>query len=294
MPGRPCGSPSSRLPRRPMWPLESAKTDSRLGEHVEVELGLAQRPRLDGEARVLDHAASQQLGQILTTTSAPCSRSASACRPGRRRRRSRSARPARPRRPASASSKTAACAGSTPRARRAGEERVRRRLARPGAARRRRRRRRRARRGRRSRPTSSTSRGVGAGGDDRAAQPGARDRLGRSATDPRRPRRRRSRSSASTSSFLRLPRPCDGLGARRVVRRALGEVDAARQRGSAPRRRAACRRRTRRSRGRVERPERSSGSARAREEVVEHLLPGGRVDLRRVRSARRRDRRGRR
>ena len=28
VPGRPHGSPSSRLPRRPKWPLESAKIDS--------------------------------------------------------------------------------------------------------------------------------------------------------------------------------------------------------------------------------------------------------------------------
>ena len=98
-----------------MWPLDEREHRLGLGEQSRSRLGLADRPRLDREGGVLDHALRavrpSSSARSSTTTSAPCARSASAGRPGRRRRRSRSS-PARPAStPASASSKTAACGG---------------------------------------------------------------------------------------------------------------------------------------------------------------------------------------
>src|SRR5207247_7322367 len=49
----------------------------RLREHVEIEMGLAYRPRLDRVRRMCDHPRSS--ARSVTTTSAPCSRSAFAC-----------------------------------------------------------------------------------------------------------------------------------------------------------------------------------------------------------------------
>ena len=50
-----------------------------LRERAQIELGLADRPRLDGEGGVLDHDASSSSARSRTTTSAPCARKASAC-----------------------------------------------------------------------------------------------------------------------------------------------------------------------------------------------------------------------
>ncbi len=97
-PGTPYGSPSSRLPRRPMWPLESANTDSVWASASRSSRSRA-RPRLDRERRVLDHdsraarprSRDDDVGAVLLQRRAPG-------RPDRRRRRSRSPRLARPRR----------------------------------------------------------------------------------------------------------------------------------------------------------------------------------------------------
>ena len=118
------------------------------------------------------------------------------------------------------------------------------------------------------------------------AQPGRARRAARSAPSPRRPRRPARGSAAGTISFLRLPRPSTvsasggSLGvARRQLDPARGEERRARRRS------AACRRRTRRSRPprRTARTARRSGVARSSQVGVEHLLPGRRVHLRRLR-----------
>ena len=49
-----------------------------LGEHVEVEMRLAQGPGLHCERGMLDHDCSSNSDRSETTTSAPCARSASA------------------------------------------------------------------------------------------------------------------------------------------------------------------------------------------------------------------------
>src|SRR5207253_1566775 len=88
-----------------------------LSERVELQRGLAQRPWLDGERRVLDHGACSSSDRSFTTTSAPWARSAPAW-PTRSTPTTRPKFPARPAStPASASSNTAASAGSAPSAR---------------------------------------------------------------------------------------------------------------------------------------------------------------------------------
>ena len=101
-----------------------------LGQHVEVQLGLADRPRLDRERRVLDHELVEQLGQVLDDDVGAVLRAAPSAWPTRSTPTTKPKPPARPAcTPASASSNTAACAGSTPSARGPGQERVRRGLA---------------------------------------------------------------------------------------------------------------------------------------------------------------------
>ena len=89
-----------------------------LGQQVEIEFALGDRPRLDGEhVGVPIIARSSSSSRSPTTTSAPCARSASAW-PVRSTPTTQPKRPARPAStPASASSNTAACAGSAPSAR---------------------------------------------------------------------------------------------------------------------------------------------------------------------------------
>ena len=78
-----------------------------LGEHVEVKLGFAERPRLDAERRVADHSASRSSARSVTTRSAPCRRSSTAW-PTRSTPTTKPKCPARPAStPASASSNTA-------------------------------------------------------------------------------------------------------------------------------------------------------------------------------------------
>src|SRR6185312_13017023 len=82
-----------------------------LGEHVEVQRRLAERPRIDREVGVVDHRSSLRSA---TTTLAPCCLRASAW-PTRSTPTTYPKLPARPAStPASASSKTTACAGSAP------------------------------------------------------------------------------------------------------------------------------------------------------------------------------------
>ena len=264
-------------------PVGEREHRSGLGEHVQVQLGLAQRPRLDGEGGMLDHESSSS-ARSETTTSAPCARSSSAW-PTRSTPTTQPKPPARPAAtPASASSKTAACAGADAERPRAGQERVRRGLALQ----------------------------VVALGDD------AVDALLEQILDPRRDQHlaavaaRRDDRAAQTG----LPRRAH------VAHRALVGLDAlladhaqhdlvlavARARGRSPRRpdrsprppagrcrarrgtsarrrSAACRRRTRRSR----RPDRTArnGSPVLRrplaQEAVEHLLPGRGMHLRGLR-----------
>ena len=117
-PGRPNGSPSSRLPRSPMWPLESANTDSLWASTSRCSSVSRTAHGSTGNDAVMDHGARAARPRSSTTMSAPCARSARAW-PTRSTpdddRRSCPARPAST--PASASSNTAACAGSTPSAR---------------------------------------------------------------------------------------------------------------------------------------------------------------------------------
>src|SRR5262249_3149783 len=82
----------------------------RLREHVEIEVRLAHRPRLDRERRMRDHASNSDRSS--TTMSAPCSRRAAAW-PARSTPTTYPKPPARPAlTPASASSNTAASAGA--------------------------------------------------------------------------------------------------------------------------------------------------------------------------------------
>src|SRR6185312_1587177 len=90
-----------------------------LGQVVQVKLGLADRPRLDGERGVLDHDSSSSSARSCTTTLAPCWLRASAWPwPTRSTPTTYPNSPSWPAcTPATASSNTAACAGDTPSAR---------------------------------------------------------------------------------------------------------------------------------------------------------------------------------
>src|SRR5215213_7340134 len=101
----------------PDMPVREREHRLRLCEHVEVEVRLAHRPRLDRERGMRDHLRSSSSARSETTMSAPRSRSAFAC-PLRSTPTTKPNRPARAAStPASASSNTAASAGSTPSAR---------------------------------------------------------------------------------------------------------------------------------------------------------------------------------
>ena len=91
--------------------------------------------------------------------------------------------------------------------------------------------------------------GVGARGDDRARQAGVADGVRRSGPSPSYGSTPSSWIISSTISFLRLPSPCT-VAASAASRRPLPRAARSRARRgtSGPRRRAACRRRTRRSR----------------------------------------------
>ena len=70
MPVRPAGSPSSRLPRTPMWPLDNANIDSACAEQREVEAELPDVPWLDRDTALAGSPAVlrpgvQQLGELL-------------------------------------------------------------------------------------------------------------------------------------------------------------------------------------------------------------------------------------
>src|SRR5690606_10998093 len=67
------------VPAQPDVAVGQGEQRLRLGEQVEVEPGLGQRPRLDREPAVGDHRASPSRSpSSVTTTSAPWRRSASA------------------------------------------------------------------------------------------------------------------------------------------------------------------------------------------------------------------------
>ena len=251
MPGSPCGSPSSRLPRSPMWPLDSANTDSLWASSSRLQLGLADRPRLDRE------------------TTGGRSRLRPAARRGRRRRRRRRAARSASRLADAVDADDVAevpgaagldagervlehrrVRGLDAERARAGEERVGRGLAREVLARRRRRRRRAPRTGRRCRPRRAR-RGSWCSTRRPRAAARRRARPRRSAPSPRRPRRRRSWISSSTSSFLRLPSPStvSASGGSSGVPSGSSMPRDCEERAHAVVR-AACRRRTRRSRRR--------------------------------------------
>ena len=274
----PCGSPSSRLPRSPMWPLDSANTDSRLGEQVEVEARSRGRATARPGRRLLgsrDHR--EQLVEVLDDDVGAVRRAAPRPgRPGRRRRRAEAAgpaglrrRPARPRRPPPAPARRRAVG--------AAQEGVRRGLARAGRAR------------GRSRRRPAPRRRCQAGDLEhllrcwrwRRRRPGAARRRARpagSGGSPRRPRRRRS-SDASAAAARSCG--CRGRGRSRRRARRPGRPRAARCRGwpgSRGRRpRAACRRRS----GRSRRPGRTATNGSPvrvgalAQEAVERLLPRG-------------------
>ena len=240
--------PRRGSPRSPMCPFESAKTDSRLREHVEVELGLAHRPRLDCERGMRDHALEQlrevsddDVGAVLAQCLAPVPR-------GRLRRRSRIRRRAPPRRrrvrprrrrpaPARRSSARAAArnvsgAGFPFRCSRRGDDPVDAHLEQVGDS-----------------GGLEHVAAVRARGDDRAAQA----RLARGAHVAHRARRRRSTPCAADQRehelVLAVAEPVDRVS-RRADRPALPRAARSRaRRGTSARRRsAACRRRTGRSR----------------------------------------------
>ena len=227
MPGRPCGSPSSRLPRRPMWPLESANTDS-------VCASMSRSSSVSRSA----HGSTANAGWWITarpaarrgratTTSAPCARSASACP-------TRSTPTTNPNSPCAARLDAGQRILEHGRLRRldaerprAGEIGVRRGLARADARARRRRRRRRPRTGPRCRPRRARRGSWRSTRRTARAQPAPRDRLDVARPSPR-TARRRARGSAAARS-----RSC-GCRARGSSRRpagrraALGQLDAAR------------------------------------------------------------------
>ena len=102
-----------------MCPLARAKIDSLWASTDEVELGLADRPRLAREARVLDHGpVLEQLGEIARRRRRPRARAAPRrARRGRPRRRSRSRRRARRRRRRARPRTPRASSGAAPSAR---------------------------------------------------------------------------------------------------------------------------------------------------------------------------------
>src|SRR5260370_9299870 len=88
-----------------------------LGQQIQVQVGLPKRPRLDRERVLQYHGRSSSSARSVTTISAPCCFSASAC-PTRSTPTTNPKPPARPAAtPASASSKTTAALSLSPRAR---------------------------------------------------------------------------------------------------------------------------------------------------------------------------------
>ena len=217
--------PRRGSPRRPMWPFESANTDSVWASTSRSSAVSRTAHGSTANAGCAITRRSSSSARSVTTMSAPCSRSASAW-PTRSTPTTKPKWPARPAAtPASASSNTAAsparrraCAprrGTCPApACRAGAP-ARRRPVDPQR-----------RRDPRCRRPSRTSAAVGARRDHRAPQAG----VARRAHEAHRTRVGLDTvgcgSCRRTSSFLRLPRPWIVLRPA-VARRALGEVDAA-------------------------------------------------------------------
>ena len=286
MPGRPNGSPSSRFAAQPEVAVGEREHRLGLREPIEVERGLAHRPRLDRERGMLDHGRVQQLGEVLDddvgavlaqrvglADAVDADDEAEASRRG----------PAST--PASASSNTAAARGSTPSARAPARY-----VSGAGLPCR-------CSRSATTPSMTASNRSVDPGRAQHVAafvleettarrSPALDHARARSAPSPR-TARRRARGSASARS-----RSC-GCRGRRSSRRSGGslgrplrQLDPARREERAARRRsAACRRRTRRSprRRRTARTARRAASAQLAQELVEHLLPRRGVHLRGLR-----------
>src|SRR5215213_148480 len=102
---------------QPDVPVRESEDRLGLGQHGEIQLGLANHPRFGWEEAVLDHRSPSSSERSETTMLAPCSRNASAC-PTRSTPTTQAKPPARPAStPASASSKTAVSPGATSSAR---------------------------------------------------------------------------------------------------------------------------------------------------------------------------------
>ena len=276
--------PRRGSPRRPMWPFESANTDSDWARTSRSSCGLAHRPRLDRERRRPIMRSVEQLGQIVDDdVGAVLARAASAwptrstpdheaeaarapgLDPGERVLEHRRLAPARRRAPRRRRGRCRAPA--CPRRRLAlGDHAVDRA----------------PRRGRSMPAAASTSRQLALEETTARRKPASRAASHVARPSPRRPRRPARRSARARA------RSC-GCRARAIVSASggsSGRPPAARSRAtpgtSARRRRAACRRRTRRSRATGSNGTNGSPLAlgpRA-QVLVEHLLPRRRVDLR--------------